>query len=263
MAAPIYVPGENAFRDEFGVNAAEGSLGLALYVYTSVFLASQSQYTNRIVLCCRLGYGFGPLFFSPLSEVPRIGRNLPYAVSFILFCIISIPTALSPTSVGFYVLRFLQGFFGSPCLATGGASIADVYPETSNALPYAMATWVLCIFCAPAIGTVVSGFAIPVLGWRFSIWEILIVAGPVLVLLLLLPETGHGTILYRRARRLEKQNESATGRKRVYQSAAEVAQNELSFHSVVRESLLIPSKITLLDPAILFLNAYTSLTYGI
>lgn len=49
----------------------------------------------------------GPLSFSPLSEVPGIGRNLPYAVSFILFYIISIPTALSPNSVGFYVLRFL------------------------------------------------------------------------------------------------------------------------------------------------------------
>ena len=33
MSAPIYTPGVEAFRDEFGVNAAEGSLGLALYVY--------------------------------------------------------------------------------------------------------------------------------------------------------------------------------------------------------------------------------------
>ena len=184
-------------------------------------------------------------------------------VSFTLFCIISIPTALSPTAIGFYVLRFLQGFFGSPCLATGGASIADVYPETGHALPYAMTTWVLCIFCAPAVGTVVSGFAIPVLGWRFSMWQVLIAAGPVLVLLLLLPETGHGTILYRRARRLEKRDEATTGIRRSYQSAAEMAQAEASFSMVVRESLLVPSRITFLDPAILFLNVYTSLTYGI
>jgi len=33
MAAPIYSPSENAFIDEFGVNHAEASLGLALYVY--------------------------------------------------------------------------------------------------------------------------------------------------------------------------------------------------------------------------------------
>lgn len=94
-------------------------------------------------------------------------------------------------------------------------------------------------------------------------WEVLIAAGPVLVLLLLLPETGHGTVLYRRARRLEKQVEATTGRKQMYQSSAEMAQAEASLYMVVRESLLVPARITLLDPAILFLNVYTSLTYGI
>lgn len=33
MSAPIYTPSENAFIEEFGVNNAEASLGLALYVY--------------------------------------------------------------------------------------------------------------------------------------------------------------------------------------------------------------------------------------
>ncbi|GKZ47452.1 hypothetical protein AbraIFM66951_010818, partial [Aspergillus brasiliensis] len=32
MAAPIYTPSENAFLDEYHVNEAESSLGLALYV---------------------------------------------------------------------------------------------------------------------------------------------------------------------------------------------------------------------------------------
>ncbi|KAJ5102524.1 hypothetical protein N7532_003053 [Penicillium argentinense] len=237
MSAPIYTPSESAFMEEFHASNSEASLGLALYV---------------------LGYGTGPLFFSPLSEIPRIGRNIPYVISFALFCIISIPTAIAPNASGFYVLRFLQGFFGSPCLATGGASIADVY--SSDVLPHAMTTWVFCIFCAPAIGTLVSGFAIPVLGWRFSMWEILMAAAPILLLLLLLPETSPATILHRRARRLEKIN---TSKAQIYQTAADVAQKDLSFHKVVRESLLIPLRITLLDPAILFLNCYTSLTYGI
>ncbi|KAJ5341105.1 hypothetical protein N7541_010229 [Penicillium brevicompactum] len=237
MAAPIYTPSENAFIEEFGVKNAEASLGLAIYV---------------------LGYGAGPLFFSPLSEIPRIGRSLPYAISFLLFCIISIPTALAPNAIGFYFLRFLQGFFGSPCLATGGASIADIY--STEVLPHSMTTWVLCVFCAPAIGVLVSGFAIPVLGWRFSMWEILIAAGPILILLFLLPETNPTTILHRRARRLETHD---SDKSHTYQTAADVAQAGVSFHEVIQESLLIPSRITFLDPAILFLNLYTSLTYGI
>lgn len=121
-----------------------------------------------------------------------------------------------------------------------------------------MSTWGFCVFCAPAIGTLVSGFAIPVLGWRFSMWEILMAAAPVLVLLFLLPETSEATILHRRARRLEKRDTS-----RVYKTAADIAHREISFYQVVQESLLIPSKITFLDPAMLFLNCYVSLVYGI
>ncbi|CAI7566135.1 unnamed protein product [Penicillium manginii] len=239
MSAPIYTPGENSFIEEFHVSNAEAALGLAIYV---------------------LGYGTGPLFFSPLSEIPRIGRNIPYVISFALFCIISIPTAIAPTAIGFYFLRFLQGFFGSPCLATGGASIADMY--SSDILPHAMSTWGFCVFCAPAIGTLVSGFAIPVLGWRFSMWEILMAAVPVLICLFLLPETSEANILHRRARRLEKIHKTNT-MTRTYQTAADVIQGEISFHEVLRESLLIPSKITFLDPAMMFLNCYTSLVYGI
>ncbi|OGM40898.1 hypothetical protein ABOM_010005 [Aspergillus bombycis] len=235
MAAPIYSPGKDAFRHEFDVNPAESSLGLALYV---------------------LGYGAGPLLFSPLSEIPRFGRNLPYVISFIIFTILCIPTAFAPTAIGFYFLRFLQGFFGSPCLATGGASISDVYDPYVR--PYAMTGWVYCIFCAPAIGMLVSGFAIPVLGWRFSMWEILMAAGPALILILLLPETSPSAILCRRAQRLEAIDQSTH-----YRTASEITQSHISFYDLVRESLLTPIKITLLDPAILFVNIYTSLVYAI
>lgn len=48
-----------------------------------------------------------------------------------------------------------------------------------------------------------------------------------------------------------------------HKTSAEIAQEGISFHTVVRESLLVPSKITFLVPAILFLKCYTSLTYGI
>jgi DHA1 family multidrug resistance protein-like MFS transporter len=255
MSAPIYTPSENAFVEEFDTNNAEGALGLALYVYVQHLMIIDEPLAN---LKSSLGYGTGPLFFSPLSEIPRIGRNLPYVISFVLFCIISIPTAIAPNAIGFYFLRFLQGFFGSPCLATGGASIADVY--STDVLPHAMTTWVFCVFCAPAIGVLASGFAIPVLGWRFSMWEILIAAGPILILLLVMPETSSATILHRRARRLERLDSDKTHE---YRTAADIAQAGVSFHELVRESLLIPAKITFLDPAILFLNCYTSLTYGI
>ena len=63
---------------------------------------------------------------SPLSEVPLFGRNMPYMVSFGLFVILCVPLALVNNYAGLLVLRFLVGFMGSPCLATGGASMQDM-----------------------------------------------------------------------------------------------------------------------------------------
>ena len=90
-------------------------------------------------------YGTGPLLFSPLSELPVIGRNPVYIVTMFLFVIISIPTAVPHNYAGLMVLRFLQGFFGSPCLASGGASVGDMFSLLN--LPYALIAWVSAAYC--------------------------------------------------------------------------------------------------------------------
>lgn len=104
-ASSMYVPGEQGVMDRFNVGYTPAALGLAIYV---------------------VGYGIGPLLWAPLSEIPAIGRNWVYAPTFFLFVILSIPTAVVDNYAGLLVLRFLTGFFGSPCLANGGASIGDL-----------------------------------------------------------------------------------------------------------------------------------------
>jgi DHA1 family multidrug resistance protein-like MFS transporter len=108
-ASSMYVPGEQGVMDQFGVGAAPAAVGLAIYV---------------------VGYGVGPLVFAPLSEIAAIGRNWVYIPTFALFVILSIPTALVDNYAGLLVLRFLTGFFGSPCLANGGASVGDMVNNT-------------------------------------------------------------------------------------------------------------------------------------
>lgn len=120
----IYTSSVGGIIAQFGVSELLATLGLSLYV---------------------LGYGIGPLLFSPMSEIPIIGRNPVYIVTMFLFVIISIPTAFAGNFPGLMVLRFLQGFFGSPCLASGGASIGDMYSLMS--LPYAMMAWVAAAYC--------------------------------------------------------------------------------------------------------------------
>lgn len=196
----IYTSSELEIMSAFSVGPTAASLPLALYV---------------------LAYGIGPLFFSPLSEIPVIGRNPVYMTTFALFVILSIPTALAKSFAGLLVLRFIQGFLGSPCLATGGASMQDMYSLLK--LPYAMTFWVSAAYCGPALGPLLSGFAVPVKGWRWSLWEIVWISGPVLILMLLFtPETSSPNILLRRASRLRKYTDSER-----LQSASEIQQKHL------------------------------------
>jgi hypothetical protein len=44
---------------------------------------------------------------------------------------------------GFLVVRFLQAFFGSPCLAIGGASMYDLFPDLT--VPYSLAIWITIV----------------------------------------------------------------------------------------------------------------------
>ncbi|KAE8410610.1 major facilitator superfamily domain-containing protein [Aspergillus pseudocaelatus] len=122
-----------------------------------------------------------------------------------------------------------------------------------------MSAYVIALSSGPALGPVMSGFAVPVLGWRFSMWEILMASGVVMLMLVFLPETSHANILYRRAQRLQQ----ADPQNRHHTCAAQQQHAHLSFYDMMKEYLLIPMRITLLDPAILFVNIYAMLVYGI
>lgn len=222
--------------DKFGVSPTDVSLPLSLYV---------------------LAYGIGPLLFAPLSEIPVVGRNPVYIATFTIFVILSVPTALVNNFAGLLVLRFLQGFFGSPCLANGGATMQDMYSLLK--LPYALTVWVSAAYCGPALGPLLSGFAVTAKGWRWSLWEILWIAGPILVLMFVfVPETSTPNILLQRAARLRK----LTGESRL-QAQSEINEKGLNPTAVIIDALIKPIEITIKDPAIAFVNLYTSIVYGI
>ncbi|KAJ5356264.1 major facilitator superfamily domain-containing protein [Penicillium concentricum] len=236
MGSAIYTPSAPGVMEYFGVSEQVASLGLSLYV---------------------LAYGMGPLIFSPLSEIPAIGRNWPYIVTMIIFVVLCVPTALVDNIGGLLVLRFLQGFFGSPALATGAASLADIYPLMF--LPYALCLWALAATSGPALGPVISGFSVPAESWRWSLWEILWLAGPVLlVMILFLPETSSHNILLRRAKRLRK----LTGNSEL-RSLSELIQARMTAREVAFEALVRPMQLMIMDPAIGYTAVYAALCYAI
>lgn len=236
MGSAIYSPSIPGVMQKFGVSIGSASLGLSMYV---------------------LAYGIGPLLFSPLSEIPIVGRNPPYIISYAIFVILLVPTALVDNFAGLIVLRFLQGFFGSPCLATGGASLQDIYSIIK--LPYVFSLWAFAATCGPALGPIISGFSVQAENWRWSMWEMLWMNGPVfLSLFFLLPETSSPNILLRRAQRIRK----LTGNDKI-RSQSELDQASLSARDITIEALWRPFQLVLLDPSIAFTAIYTALIYGI
>jgi DHA1 family multidrug resistance protein-like MFS transporter len=231
----MYVPGEQGVMEKFHVGATPAALGLAIYV---------------------VGYGFGPLLFAPLSEIASIGRNWVYVPTFFLFVILSIPTAVVDNYAGLLVLRFLTGFFGSPCLANGGASVGDMYSLLM--LPVYLSSWTAACFWGPAIGPLIAGFAVQAKGWRWGLWEIVWLTAPILIVFLFAyPETSADNILRRRAQRLRK----LTGRKTI-KSKSEIDQENLRASEVFWDAIIKPIEIMIKDPAVAFTNLYVSECHG-
>ncbi|RDW74217.1 hypothetical protein BP5796_07659 [Coleophoma crateriformis] len=222
MSSSIYTSAETEIMHVFGTSQTVASLGLALYVL----------------------------------EIAAIGRNPPYVITFTLFVIFSTLAALVNNIPGLMILRFLQGFFGSPALATGGGSIGDITSPMS--LPYGLYLWAIFATDGPAFGPLISGFSVPVEGWRWALWEILWTSGPALIGLVFLPETSSHTILLRRAKRIRKLTDNSA-----YRAQSEFDEVTLSPVRILSEALVIPWKINLLDPAILFTSFYCGLVYAI
>ncbi|KAF1958540.1 benomyl/methotrexate resistance protein [Byssothecium circinans] len=236
VGSSIYTSSQEQVVEIFGLSHVEGALGLALYV---------------------LGYGLGSLVFSPLSEIPAIGRNPPYFISGFLFVILCIPTALVNNYPGLMILRFLLGFMCSPCLATTGASFGDIWHPPQ--FPFAIALWAIVATMGPACGPTISSYAVERLGWRFSSWELLIISAPIyLMMITLIPETSAPTILYYEAKRRREE----TGNQELM-SDAEMKQKNLKLGPMLWDAFVKPWEMNVRDPALLFTTLYLGLLYGI
>lgn len=119
-----------------------------------------------------LGYGLGPMLWSPMSEVPFIGRSPVYIGTLALFVALQGATASAESYGALMILRFLTGFVGSPVFATGGASCTDMYKPAKRA--YAISIWGIAAVCGPALGPILGGYVTqygPINGTFEASWE--------------------------------------------------------------------------------------------
>lgn len=177
MGSSIYTPGYHEVAEQFHVSDTAALLGLSLYV---------------------IGLAFGPMLAAPLSET--YGRHHVSHFSLPISMLFTLGAGFSKTFAGLLVCRFFAGFFGSPVLAVGMGTQADLFPP--NMIAPATTFFLMAPFLGPAVGPVIGGFAVEFKGWRWTQWCMLFIALAVFLIGLPTEETYKKAILKRRAKRL-------------------------------------------------------------
>ena len=126
IGSAIYTPAIPGVMEHFNCSRVAATAGLTLFVSA---------------------YGIAPMLLSPLQELPSWGRNPVYIVGFAIFLILQIPCILAPNLAVLLVFRFLSSFAGAPCLATGGASMGDLFG--AKYLSVAIGAWCGSSFLSP------------------------------------------------------------------------------------------------------------------
>ncbi|RKK65785.1 hypothetical protein BFJ69_g15980 [Fusarium oxysporum] len=199
-----------------------------------------------------LGIAFGPLLTGPLSE--HYGRRLIYLVSWSMFVIWTIPSALAQNMLTLIITRFFNGFFGSAFLSVAGGTVGDIFSRDQLQRPMVLVS--LAPFIGSSIGPLLGGFINSYLHWRWTYYLILVWATILLIGVAFVPETFHPIVLRIKARKLR----SETGDDRYWASGEQM--NKTRWKTVAL-TLMRPFQLFFLEPMCLCLNLYSATLLGI
>jgi len=166
VAVDLYAPSLPAITQYFQVYPAEAKFTIGIYIF---------------------GFGLGQLIFGSLSD--SIGRKKPLLVGAGVYTLSSLLAIFSPNIAVLFLLRFLQGLFGSAMSVVSKAVITDCF--TGKAViklsSYYIAVWALGPVVAPAVG----GYLQHYFGWRANFLAFVILGASIFfAILVFLPETN-------------------------------------------------------------------------
>lgn len=152
-----------------------------------------------------IGFSLGPLLWGPLSE--KLGRKPPLFFGFLLFAIMQIPTALAQNLPAILICRLLAGCFSAAPLVIVSAAYADFWGPSERGT--ATAVYGAAAFVGPTLGPIVGAYITEsALGWRWTAWITLIMAGVFgIPAFLVVPET-YGPVLRERTERKRQKSHS-------------------------------------------------------
>ncbi|KAG9191578.1 hypothetical protein G6011_10312 [Alternaria panax] len=199
-----------------------------------------------------VGYACGPMLWGPLSE--SYGRKGTVVISFAVFTVFSIASALAPNFAALVTFRLLVGVGGSCAISVVGGICADIY-HNPKYRGRSMAIFMAATTFGPILGPLVSGY-IAVVSWSWAFWIGAIFATATWPLFYFFDETYGPTILKRRAQRLRKE----TGDDSII---APLELEKTDMNHIVTVILTRPLRMICFEPLVLFTCLYLSYAYAI
>jgi len=198
------------------------------------------------------------MLWSPLSEIPWIGRSSIFVWTLLVFTLLQFPVGFAPNIATFLVFRAITGFFGSPCLATGGGVIVDLYAHDPVKVLSNICVYSSFGVLGPVLGPIIGAYVAPARGWSWTIWVFTWLCGFVFIIMFFMfPETTTANILHNRAKRLRKHTQNPRFR----------SQSEMdSVNHKVRDRLIVLARaftLTFFEPIVFLMDLYTGLLYGV
>jgi len=134
---------------------------------------------------------------APISET--FGRKIVYICTMPVSLIFTMATGLSQNITSIIVCRFFSSTFGAPAVAVGAGTISDIW-ELQHGGGLATVLFILAPFVGSSLAPLVGGYTMEARDdWRWLMWVMLMVGGPVWIMAFFLGETSKKELLRRRA----------------------------------------------------------------
>ncbi|GAM82225.1 hypothetical protein ANO11243_002040 [Dothideomycetidae sp. 11243] len=197
-----------------------------------------------------LGLAAGSLVLAPLSEM--YGRRPVYIISLACFAFLVLPCALAKNMESILATRFFGAFAAAAMISNAPGSVNDVVDEKYRALAFSV--WCIGPMNGPVIGPVVGGFVFQYLGWRWTNWVVLILAGVAWVVIATVPETYAPAILRKKAAKKRRETDDHRWWSRY--------DDKKSFWPLLKINLSRPFIMTFTEPILIFWDILVSYVYG-
>ena len=155
----------------------------AINSINAAFNVTDQRQTALPVAVFLIGYVFGPILFSPISE--HFGRKMCFVLSFAIYTAFTLACALAPNWPALLLFRTFVGIGTAAPQTVIGAMYADVYPNLQHR-GRAVTALGLTSNVGPLVGPIIAGFS-STTNWRWMFWISLMMAGISWPMLIMLP----------------------------------------------------------------------------